>query len=111
MDTLKRQSETDKDCEFLKDIPDDKFTEEAFGNVYDLLEESTNHEVQTIRLIAAIKMSLLLDQKKSSPEEVTASTRVIINAILDAKEMMGFIAPDMIAFCLRERKDKITENI
>ncbi len=108
MSEIVKQSETMEDSEFLRDIPDELLNEngENFSEVYRLLEGAKDGEIVVVQLVARIKIALKCGMEKT-PEATMAASKVIINAIVEAKEMVGYIDPAMIVLQLRERKAKL----
>ena len=94
-----RFPETPEDLQFLDSLPDDLTN--ACLHIQDLVgKRIINGDAINVELVAAVKEALKLPL---TPVDMGA-TRVILNAIHETMDMVGFASPEIILERLRERK-------
>jgi len=100
------QPEASTDSDFLKGIDETLLDENHpnFARTHELLGQDDSTIVQ---VTASIKIALGIASRTEIPTETIQKSRVIMNTILEAREMVGYIDLSLVLMQLRERRDRV----
>ena len=106
MHTLTKQPETPEDSQFLQDVDETLLDEDGtnFARTHEILGKNDSTIVQ---VTASIKIALGIASRTEIPTETIQKSRVIMNTILEAREMVGYIDLSLVLMQLRERRDRV----